>query len=221
MDKEIDQNITRTKLGLRTLDRVFNKGKVKYRVLGSLLVAAINGKPHRRLGDIDILVDRSDADKVMNGLKNEGYELIKKHKIIISWWEAQRLDSLGFTFLLAGTFTEDYFSYHLNNIEVRINNAYLAPTNYSLFGTSFTGIPLRSIYEGLKISNLNPKRAMDKKVLTDKYADKIPAGKTLEESFGVYLGKSELPYAYTAFSHIYNLYGGLRVVLGKKYEIWD
>lgn len=208
--------------GLKILDKVFNKQHISYRVLGSVLVAALNGKPHRTLGDIDVLVDETDYEKVISNLRAEGYTIETKHKSGFRWIEAHHDGSLGFTFLLIGKFSEDYFSCKLTkNIELRISTKYLKPTKYSLLGISFIGLPLRSIYEGLKISALNPKRTLDRKVVTNYLKGNIPSGEALGRSFKVYLSGTEIPHAYALFSQLYNIYGGLRVLFGKKYEVWD
>jgi len=207
--------------GLKVLHSTFSKQSVNYRVLGSVLVAALNGKPHRVLGDIDVLLDEKDYEKIISGLKAAGYILKRKQKFGFSWLEAEHDGSLGFTFILIGKFLDNYFSYRLSqNIELRISNDYLKPTKYSLFGISFEGIPPRSIYEGLKISSLNPKRTMDRKVVINSFGKSIPNGATLDKSFKVYFRGMQLPYAYIIFSKLYNFYGGIRVLLGKKYEIW-
>lgn len=220
--KEQDEHIKAVKNGLTVLNTVFDRKNVHYRVLGSVLVAALNGKPHRKLGDIDVLVDENDYDKVVSDLRSEGYNFETKQKYGFSWAEAHRNGSLGFTFLLVGTFSKDYFSCRLtNNIELRISIKYLEPTKYSLLGTTFLGIPLRSIYEGLKISSLNPKRTLDRKVVIEYLKGHVPPGETLDQSFIVHLSGVAIPHAYSFFSQLYNLYGALRVLFGKKYEIWD
>ena len=217
-----EKHIKAVQEGLGVFDKVFNQSNVEYRVLGSVLVAALNEKPHRTLGDIDVLVDQSDYEKVILNLQAEDYSIETKHKFGFNWTEAHHDGNLGFTFLLIGRFSRDYFSCKLTtNIELRISTKYLEPTKYSLFGKSFKGIPLRSIYEGLKISSFNPKRTLDRKVVTEYFEKGIPSGETLDNSFKVYAFGIEIPHAYTLFSQLYNVYGGLRVVFGRKYEIWD
>lgn len=223
MDSNVqDEHIKAVKNGLNVLNKVFDQKNVQYRVLGSVLIASLNGKPHRTLGDIDVLVDKTDFDKIVSDLRSEGYNFETKHKYGFGWTEARSNGSLGFTFLLVGKFFDKYFSYNLTkNIELRISGKYLEPTKYSLFGTTFVGIPLRSIYEGLKISSLNPKRTLDRKVVIEYLKGQVPPGETLDQSFRVYLSGVEIPHAYTFFSQLYNFYGALRVLFGKKYEIWD
>lgn len=217
-----DEHIKTIQRGLSVLNKVFNRNNVGYRVLGSVLVASLNEKPHRTLGDIDILVDESDYEKVISNLRAEGYTIETKHKSGFKWIEAHHNGSLGFTFLLIGKFSEDYFSCRLTkNIELRISTKYLKPTKYSLLGISFIGLPLRSIYEGLKISGLNPKRTLDRKVVANYLKGNTPSGETLDHAFKVYLFGVEIPHAYALFSQLYNIYGGLRVLFGKKYEVWN
>jgi len=216
-----EQYLKEVRCGLQTLDKVFNNRQVNYRVLGSVLVAAINGKPHRTLGDIDILLDQSNLHRVVGELQKEGYKVINMKKLCFSWLEAHKENCIGFTFLLVGKFCEDYFSYKYGWVELRISGSYLTPTKYSLLGYSFVGIPLCSVYEGLKISDLNPKRTLDNEVVKRVLGNKISGGNTLEQSFQVYLLGVAIPHLYPLFSRLYNIYGGLRVKFGKRYEIWD
>ena len=210
------------KNSLLVLDQVFNQQRVSYRVLGSVLIGALNGKPHRHLGDIDILLDQRYKQAVFMQLTAAGYQLIEKEKLGFHWTEAHKSNSLGFTFLLIGKFTPHYFSYQIARfLELRISLDYLKPTQYHLSGIKFTGIPHHSVYEGLKISNFNPKRKADRRIIQNILGSRPSSGISLNQAFKVYLGNLQLPYTYPTFSYLYNLYGGLRVVLGKKYEIWD
>ena len=207
---------------LHILDKTFNKQSLHYRVIGSLLVAALNGKPHRKLGDIDILIDESEFDSITSNLRLEGYAIKKKTSSGFNWIEANHQKNLGFTFLLVGKFNQNNFTCNLTKtITLEISNAFLYPTPYTFFGIRFTGIPLRSIYEGLKISSLNPKKASDRSLVAEFIGGHIPAGESLNQAFRVLVFGIEIPYAYTFFSYLYNIYGGLRVLIKKQYEIWD
>lgn len=208
--------------GLDALDKVFNQQQLDYRVVGSLLIAALNGAPHRRIGDIDIVIDEKDLKAALNGLINENYQLSERKIFGFKVVEAKNPEKLGFTFLITGKSTNDYFSYKpFRWLELRISNQYLQPTPYLLFGIKFIGIPPASVLEGIRVSNLNPKRNFDKKVLTEKLTQNTLKGETLEKAFRVFLFGTKIPFLYLIFSYIYNLFGGLRVTLGKKYEIWD
>lgn len=206
---------------LKILDEVFNKNKINYRIIGSVLIAALNSKPHRTIEDIDIITDKFGSEKAIEILKKYGYKVNKRKKLGLAWIELIHPKLLGYTFLMVGKFDKDYFSLKLFLfLELRILKDYIRPTKYSLFDTNFTGIPLRSIYEGLKISNLNPKRMLDKKILLSFTKNVMPEGMTLNKAFEILFFGIKIPYLYSIFSYIYNFYGAIRVALGKKYEIW-
>lgn len=47
---------------------------IKYRFLGSVVIAAINGKLHRNLGDLDLIIDSYKKDVLYAELKELGYK---------------------------------------------------------------------------------------------------------------------------------------------------
>jgi hypothetical protein len=207
---------------LSVLDDVLNASDVNYRIIGSLLIAALNGKPHRTIGDIDVVLDVASLDKVVAQLKERGFVLEHNRAWGFEWIELNHKHLIGFTFLLVGEFRDSYFSCDLkNHLRLHVSNAYLRPTEYTLCGTTFIGIPVPSIVEGLLISHLNPKRTLDRKVIKRIFGEQIPRGDSIDRSFTVYLFGVRLPYVYSFFSRIYNVFGGLRVLLGKKYEVWE
>lgn len=213
---------SKIKASLDLLDRIFNQPHVKYRVIGSILVTAINHKPHRKVNDIDILLDKSNLKEVLSKLRKENYQLINKKIVGLKWLEATHKTKLGFTLLMVGKFNNRYFSYQpFKNIELRISSNYLKPTEYSLFGNKFIGIPIRSVYEGIKVSSLNPKRSFDKTILIKAMGNKLPEGESINKAFKVFVFGTSIPFLYQIFSWVYNIYGGVRVAFGKKYEIWN
>ncbi len=200
---------------------LFNKKKINYRALGSILIAALNHKPHRTIGDVDILLDKRDRIKAFKLLKNMHFTFEEKKKLGFTWIEAKRFDTLTFTFLLVGDFYRNYFSYKLTgHCELTISNSYLYPSEYVLYGRTFIGIPLESVYTGIKISNLNPKRKLDKQIIENILQDLPRQNISITDTFRVYLFRVRIPYLYPSFSYFYNLYGGLRVLLHKHYEVW-
>lgn len=205
---------------MMVLQRALVATHVKYRIVGSLLIAAIHGKPHRPLGDIDVIISEEDLPTVLDVLRAEGFRLTERHAWGFRWLESAKDDHLHFTFLLVGTFEKNCFSYKLSkHIVLHIDNAFLAETTYALNGISFTGIPVVSICEGLRASSLNPKRKRDRQVMQSQCA-RHQNGMRLDKAFTVYWHGMKLPKAYVFFSWLYNLYGGLRVLLGKRYETW-
>lgn len=208
---------------LQILDDIFNKQSLNYRVIGSVLITAINGKPHRTLHDIDLIIDKSDISTIFSALKNNRYTILYRRILGINWYEAIHKNNLAFTFLMVGTFSESYFIVNFNRyIKLTISNSYIAPTKYTLEGITFTGIPLQSVYEGLKISNFNPKRLDDKRIVESAINNNpIHKSESLDHAFKIFIFGLEIPHLYTLFSYLYNIFGAIRVRLGKKYEVWD
>ncbi|MBI1866524.1 MAG: hypothetical protein HYS02_02030 [Candidatus Staskawiczbacteria bacterium] len=204
---------------LKAITGIFAGCNVNYRVLGSTLLVAHTNKVFRRINDVDVLLDIKAQDCVFEKLKNYGFELEKKTKAGFSWFEAKKNNHLGLTFLLIGEFSKNYFSWRfMKFFELRIKADYLYPTEYNFENTKFIGIPIISAMAGIRQSFLNPKRKLDKAVLGEEMTrTKV---KTYN-NISIYIFGLKLPYLYDLFSFFYNIYGGIRVVFGQKYEIWD
>jgi len=216
-----DYNEAEVRNSLRVVENLFNKSKVNYRLLGSILISAINGKLYRNVADLDFIISKKDVKKVFVMLKKLGFKINRRKKLSFSWYEAIKKKHTPLTFLLMGQFEKEYFSYELNKItKLLISNEFIKPTLYKLYGVKFLGIPKGSVYEGIKISSLNPKRKIDKKILLAKLNLENLERKSIANSFKIQILGLEIPYLYLIFSYLYNFYGGLRVLFGKKYEVW-
>lgn len=206
---------------LEALQEVF-KGIPDYRVLGSILVAAINGKPHREIHDIDLLIDEKNIKEVLARFEKLGFKRVQKHAPGFSWDEFEKPNYLTFTNLLKGSFKEGYFEYRINRwLSLRINGDYLTATQYKLYGLPIKGIPKRSVFEGIKIASLNTKRKIDREVITGNFGSELPDGLSINKAFKVKVFGLNIPYLYGIFSQIYNLIGGVRQKLGKPYDPWQ
>ena len=204
---------------LKVITEIFGSCNANYRVLGSTLLVAHTNRVFRRINDVDILLDIKAKDCVFEKLKKQGFELEKKTKSGFSWFEAKKNDHLGLTFLLIGEFAKNYFSWRfMKFFELRIKADYLNPTEYTFGNEKFIGIPISSAIAGIRQSFLNPKRKLDKQVLGEEM--RRTKVKTYN-NISVYIFGLKLPYLYDLFSFFYNIYGGVRVVFGQKYEIWD
>ncbi len=199
--------------------KIFKGCNAEYRVLGSTLIVAHTGNVFRHIGDLDVLLDEGSRDCVLKKLKDAGFTIQRKKKAGFPWIEAMRSDYLGFTFLLVGEFAKDYFRWRFLKIcELRIKSDYLAPTRYNFGDASFIGIPLSSVISGIRQSFLNPKRRIDKRVLEEEIRkEKVGA----YGNINVYIFGVKIPFLYDIFSFFYNVYGGIRVLFGRKYEIWN
>lgn len=216
----MESNTERLKNSLKALQDVF-KGLEDYRVLGSVLVAALNGQPHRELHDIDLLIDKRVYPAVEARFKELGFRKVTKPALAFEWDEYEKPEHLTFGFLLKGNFKQDYFEYEPSNFfRLRIDNAYLQPTEYELYGYKIRGIPLRSVYEGIKAASFNTKRTVDLNLVSRKIKGGLPKGLSLDQAFKVRVLGLTVPYLYPIFSQVYNIIGGLRLSLGKSYDIW-
>ncbi len=205
---------------LKTMTEVFESCHANYRVLGSVLLVAYTQRVFRHINDVDVLLDIKARDCVFVKLKKNGFQLERKTKTGFSWFEAKKDQCLGITFLLIGEFNKAYFSYRfLKFFELRILNDYLYPTEYDFAGSQFIGIPVSSAIAGIKQSFLNPKRKLDTQVLVGNEVRKTKV-KTYN-NISIHIAGLKLFYLYDLFSFLYNIYGGIRVLFGLKYEIWN
>lgn len=216
----MENNIEQIKNSLMEINKVF-AGFEDYRVIGSTLVAAINNGAHRELHDIDLLIDEKIYEEVSKRLQEQGFKKVTKRALGFGWDEYQKDKCLTFGVLLRGKFTKDYFEYKPNNfMSLVIKSEYLKPTSYKLYGETLRGIPIRSVYEGIKIASLNKKRESDKYVVLNKIGNIIPSGLSLDQAFYINLFGVRVPHLYTRFSEIYNLIGGVRLAFGRSYDPW-
>lgn len=204
---------------LKIITEIFGSCNADYRILGSVLLVAHTNRVFRRINNVDILLDIKAKECVFEKLKSYGFQFEKKAKAGFSWVEAKKDKYLGLTFFLVGEFNKDYFSWRfMRFFELRIRAGYLSPTEYNFEGSKFIGIPISSAIAGIRQSFLNPKRKLDKQIIEDE------VGKTkvkIYDNISIYIFRIKLPYLYDSFSFLYNIYGGMRVMFGRKYEIWD
>ncbi|NQV91248.1 hypothetical protein HQ489_02130 [Candidatus Woesearchaeota archaeon] len=209
------------KNSLRLLEN-FKSNKITYRALGSILISALNKETHRKLGDIDIILEINDKEKAFSLLKKLGFKFNNRKAFGFSWTEATHPKYLQLEFLLIGDFTKEYFKCKFGkNVELRITSKYLKSTTYHLYKHNFQGIPLNSIYQGLKASDNKPNRMIDKKVFLKLLKDNVPDGLSVSQAFKIYIFGLKMPYAFPIFSYISDFIGRIRVLFGKKYYLWD
>lgn len=204
------------KNSLKIITEIFGECNANYRVVGSILLVAYKNKIFRRINDVDIMVDAKSKECVLMRVKKAGFVLEEKPWLGFRWIEAKKEGYLGLTFLLAGDFLENYFRWpFMKFFELRIKSDYMQPTEYNFEGVKFIGIPISSVMAGVKQSFLNPKRKIDKKILEEEQVRPNTYNQISVYVFGI-----KIPFLYDIFSFVYNIYGGLRVIFGKKYEMW-
>ncbi len=204
---------------LKAITRVFNRQGIEYRALGSVLAAAINGGLYRKIGDVDMIAPQKDKDRIMRLLRREGFRIVRKQKAGFRWTEARRENYVPITIILFGNFSQEAFTAQLaKGMELKASEECVKPTTYRLLGYEIIGVPPSAVLAGVKISGLNPKRGLDRSVLMKRLGRDFASaglGTVKVRLLGV-----DVPYLYAIFSLLYNLYGGIRVLLGKKYEVW-
>ena len=117
---------------------------IKYRFLGSIAIAALNGKLHREIGDIDLIIDKEKHPALRKALTEAGYEeaggmftFARKH-LSLETLIHQDLLSVGYFY---GTWKKDG-TFEMGNrvFKVSIDERALKPTTYSLLGLQLIGI---------------------------------------------------------------------------------
>ena len=146
---------------LRKMVDVLEENNIEYRFLGSVVIAAINGRLHRNLGDLDFVID------------SEGREVLYKHLKHFGFKPAPGMFAFARKYLCLEQFTHDDFlgvgyfygkfqqdgSFIMGNKQsnVRVDAFALEKTKYTLGGVSFMGIPQRAAAAGVKESESNPR----------------------------------------------------------------
>lgn len=204
---------------LRLFTNITKSCKSEYRIVGSVLLTAHFNNVFRELHDIDILIDESSYRCVIHKLQEHNFKIKKETWGGFSWIEATKVGFLPIEFFLVGKFHKKYFEYTINNfLQLRIETNYLKPVTYEFQRIRFTGVPLPSCLVGIHESSLNPKRNIDKQLLMKELGNKKVKR---YDNINVYFAGIKLPYLYDFFCFLHNIYGGMRVLFGKKWETWE
>ncbi|OGM59227.1 hypothetical protein A2955_04525 [Candidatus Woesebacteria bacterium RIFCSPLOWO2_01_FULL_37_19] len=193
----------------------------KYRVFGSVLATALLGKPHRKIGDIDLILDSSKLDYFLNKLKKLGFvvylRIMKFMGIKFEWIEIEKKDKLGFT-VFPGDLTDQGFVITLSkNIKLIVPKEAIKSTKYIFDDVSFSGIPSEYAYLGALRSKRNPKRKYDLAIFEAKMRTESSKGlKDIE----FWYKNTRVGWIYPFLTFMQNLLGFLALRLGKSYDFW-
>jgi len=182
--------------------KILEKRGYRYLVIGSLIISAVEGKIHRPIGDVDILCDRKDEDRIRKLYEGIGY----RAKYMRFKWK------LGFYYL--DLFHEDDKKRCISIIfgdydqeggfKIPLNlgfSCYLPPlstkpTEYKIKDIKFIGFPTETAYFALKylpgVIGDYPKREGDLEIL-NKYVDHELVERIGEEKIGFWLKGLYLP----------------------------
>ncbi len=204
---------------LKQVLKILQDNSIKYRFLGSVVAAAINGRLHRDLGDLDMVVDSKGRDILYSQLKNLGYtqaggmfSFARKYLSLDQITHPVLLD-VGF---FCGTLHPDG-SFTIGGPRVGLNiEAYaLEGTKYTLYGLEFVGIPARTAAAGIYASKTNPKRRKELVMLKEKGIEPFPNTYIHVHFFGV-----NIDWIYHFFVGILNTIGVIRVKMGLAFDPW-
>ena len=204
---------------LQPVLKILESYKIKYRFLGSVVAAAINGQLHRNLGDLDLIIDSKGRDILYSELKALGYEqaggmfAFARRYLSLDQIIHPTLLDIGF---FCGTWQADG-SFLIGNerLGLRIEAYAIKETKYSLHGLEFIGIPPRTAATGINASKTNPKRQRELVILKEKGIEPFPNTYIHIHFFGM-----RFDWLYYFAMHALNIIGAIRVRLGLAFDPW-
>lgn len=207
---------------VRLLSKALADLKIEYRIFGSIIPAAILGRPQRKLADIDLMVDLRDKDEFFQGLRKERYQLKERRfrflAIDFVWAEAAKGDLLELSIFLGKFDKDNNFIVDISkNLKALAYNRAIKPTLYSFYGSRFVGIPTVTAYYGALASQGNPKRKYDLAVFEVKKMKKPPKDYSVID---FYYKDRKLPFLYPFSCFLQDLLGRISVSLGGNYDFW-
>ena len=207
---------------LSTLNKVIailDKYAIEYRFLGSVVTAAINGELHRKLGDLDLIVDVSGKDALYQELIKLGYFRARgMFSFARKYMELETLEHsslLGVGFFYGKWRPNGSFLLGNQKIYVTIENRALTKTKYNLYGVNFFGLPEEAIATGIKTSENNPKRKKELILLKEKNITPLKNNYIHISIFGL-----KADWIYHFVMSFFNFIGGIRVTFGLAFDPW-
>lgn len=204
------------------LSRVLDDLKIECRIFGSVIPAAILGRPQRKLGDIDLMINLNDRDKLCQRLENEDYQTkVRRFEflgLILVCIEAIKKGFLDLTIFLGEFDKKKNFVIRLSkNFKLVVHHQAIKPTAYQLHGVRFIGIPAETGYYGAWVSRGNPKRKYDLAVFEQ---EKIPRPAKNYPVIDFYYRHKKLPFLYPLSCFLQDLLGRASFFFGGDYDFW-
>jgi len=198
---------------------ILERCNIEYRMLGSVVFAAMYGKVHRKIGDIDLLIDKKKQDVFFEELKKLGYKraggmfAFGRKYLALETLIHDNLLSVGYFF---GSFEKNGdFRMGGKVISVFVESNSITSTPYELNGISFIGIPERAIAVGIMQSANNPKRKKEVSFLKANSIEPFPTDGMHVRILGL-----SVDWLYKGAMKLFNLLGALRTKFGLPYDPW-
>src|SRR3989344_1257944 len=202
---------------LNILVSILEKNNIQYRFLGSIVFAALNGRLHRNIGDLDLLVDLSGKDILFKELKKLGY--YQADGIFAFGRKYLALETLKHTSLLEVGFFygkwKDDGAFVMGNekANLEIEPHAVRATPRELNGIHFVSIPDRAIAAGVYTSRTNPKRQKEIEILKEKEIEPLP-----HKYIHVTILKVHADWIYHLSIQLLNIIGAIRVRMGMAFD---
>ncbi len=219
VSKEETEKLERT---IKLLSEILTDLKIKYRIFGSIIPAAILGLPQRKLGDIDFMIELKDKEKLYHKLEEAGYQ-IKEDRFTLFGFDFLWAEAIGKNLVTLTIFFgkfdqgQNFICKISKNISAVAHGHAIKSTPYSLYGAKFIGIPAVTAYYGALASRGNPKRIYDLAVFETK---KIKSPPKNFSALDFYYKKTKLPFLYSLSCFLQDFLGRISLTLGRNYDFW-
>ena len=204
---------------LRHLVKILDREKIQYRLLGSVVTAAIYGRLHRSLGDIDLIVDVRKKNQLLNSLQKLGYKraggmfAFGRRFLALETLDHPTLLSVGY---FVGKWKKDRsFVMGGNALHTIVESRGVVPSPYKLMGISFIGIPPGAVATGILSSKSNEKRKKEIKLLQEKQIVPLKNDYIHVRFLGI-----PLDFLYHGAMGLFNVLGNLRQSMGLPFDPW-
>lgn len=187
-------------------------------MFGSVTAAAINGKLHRHIADIDLLVDEKKHHILQEELLQAsftptgGFMGLSEGFLNLKSFVHSSLLSTGYFY---GTWSHQGFTMKNKLLQISIDQKAIIPTTYSLNSTSFIGLPKAAIATGIMSSKDNPKREQEVKMLERKGIKPMKNDYIHIKTLGI-----STDWLFPAIRKTLHFIGAIRVKRGLTYDPW-
>ena len=212
-------NQKQVQLTLKQLVSILAVEDVEYRLLGSVVTAAINDKVHRNIGDIDFILDKNKKEVVFKSLSKLGYTradgmfAFSRKYMALETLIHPELVSIGYFW---GTWKDDGSFYMGNSLfNTTIESKGVKQTKYRLDGVDFMGIPQSAMATGILSSKNNKKRQKEIALLKAKQITPLKNNYIHFRALGI-----PFDWAYHGLMGLFNVLGAFRQKLGLPFDPW-
>lgn len=199
--------------------KILELHNIKYRFLGSVVIAAIDGKLHRNLGDLDLIIDSGKKDVLYAVLKDLGYKraggMFNFARKYLSLEQLEHKELLGIGYFYGKWENDGTFIMGDRILNVNVDPHALKETKYTFCGVNFLGIPENAIATGIYESKTNPKRRLELQILERKQIESLPNRYIHVSIFGI-----RADWIYHLSMTTLNIIGVIRTRLGLPFDPW-